>query len=204
MQFTVGFSQTPLNYRQWVKSSGANGLPTKLIVDRNGLIASSGIGKSTREVVKQLVDGRFDLKTEAELHWTILLSHNVKRLGALLKSHDPTADDFAHQSFDGPCQNVPSTLCSLAETTLTETPKGTKPDLELAYEAASRACELRTDSSILWYDSVLAETEFQRANLGRAIMILKDAGKRAKGPDYASIQKRITELRQLAEQNKPD
>lgn len=187
MDFAVAFSDDARMYRQWVLAAGHRGIPTTFVVAGNGRLASvgythAGTMSTDREVIERLLAGTFDWEAEAAWWRVVMLSSATeRRFARLLRESDPSAFSFARDEMNsGPLGQVASSLNAVAEMILYHRPPddggaALRPDLDLAYEAASRAFAMNRDPDDIWYYGVLAEAEFRTGNPGRAVELIRHA-----------------------------
>lgn len=174
MDFTVGFCNDATVYKAWVRAAGHRGIPTTLIVDRDGRIAYAGYLWRLEPTLEAIVAGTWDIGQRADLHRTAMLAGVLtRRFEELLEARDPGAFAFAREAIRGAVGEVAPSLCSMAEVTMYFTPYGLEPDLDLALDAARRAFAMNDDETDVWYFSVLAEAEFRSGNRDRAIELME-------------------------------
>jgi len=65
MAYTIGFDPDRSMSETWMKPAKQNGIPTSFIVDKTGTIAWIGSPFVMDEPLKQIVDGKWDIKAEA-------------------------------------------------------------------------------------------------------------------------------------------
>ena len=206
MNFTVAMSDDAETYRAWARAAGHRGIPTTLVVAGDGRLASTGFVSSagsrsgaTRLLVESLLDGSFDWEAERRWHGELMEASAVEEhFSELLRAGDPGAYAFAREQLQGSLAGVAASMNQMASTILylyrkPELGGGLEPNLELAYELASRAFALNSNEDDVWYYNVMAEAEFRMGRSEKAASLIRHAIAHAGGSSTEFMQGRLAE-----------
>jgi len=195
MGYTVAYDGAAKSMdTNYMKASGAEGIPTAFIVNQQGKIAYIGHPMEMDEPLKAVVAGTFDLEkakaeykaknsqTPREDPRMALQKFEAKFKGLLTGGKFEEASKLGYEMMDGPFKNEAQGLNVIAWTIVDPANKVAKQDLDLALKAATRAMEVSNSKSAAITDT-LARVYFCKGDIDKAIETQKKAVALAVGPE---------------------
>jgi thiol-disulfide isomerase/thioredoxin len=187
MGYTVGWDTERKTNEAYMKASGQNGIPCAFVVNQEGVIAYIGHPIEMDEPLAQIVAGKYDLKKAAEeyrqeqeradkeMASMAEVNKIMQKFKSLMDSGEyAKAYDSVREPLEGVLKDNARGLNFIAWTIVDPENPVDKPDLDLAYKAATRAVELtkEKDGAIL---DTLALIVFKKGDVTRAIELQKKA-----------------------------
>jgi thiol-disulfide isomerase/thioredoxin len=187
MDYTVAYDgPTHAMADAYMKAAKQPGIPTAFIVDRQGRIVYIGHPLAMDAIVDQVLAGTWTVDMgKAELTRATeemkKMEEQAKALaplnqvmGLLRKKEYDQAYALGHEILAGKLKDMPEAMNALAWMIVDPKAKPAKQDLDLALQAATRACELTSfkDSGPL---DTLARVQFSQGDTAKAVETEKKA-----------------------------
>jgi tetratricopeptide (TPR) repeat protein len=187
MGYTVAWDTERKTNEAYMKASGQGGIPCAFVVNQEGVIAYIGHPIEMDEPLAQIVAGKYDLKKAAEEYREAqereakaaasgaAIAKLMQEFRSLMQSGEyAKAYDKVRDKIDGDLKDNEQALNFIAWTIVDPENPVDKPDLDLAYKAATRAVELTKEKNGAILDT-LALIVFKKGDVTRAIELQKKA-----------------------------
>ncbi len=180
---------------KYLGGAKAQAIPTTFVIDQNGTIAYIGLPTAADAVIKNLINGTFNMK-QATVEYAEKKSAegSIQRYYDYIKAKEfKTAFEFGRKQSKGALRNDPRALWLMADVVVSSDTPSDQRDLVFAGEAIARALGFVNNEDPLMLKTYALYQNLSGNKTG-AIKTLEKAIRLAAGPDREGLKKLRTDM----------